>query len=210
MTPEEVESYFTRKDGTFLFARWGRPVAPVVFGLDDNSLAILKGAIEAVMSLTNQQMSETDPELGSNFMFFFFSNWLELIEVPNLDKLVPNMSTLVEQLIEAEANQYRIFRFDNAGAIRACFVFVRMDENLMNVPAQTLMLSQALQSVLLWSDNAFRNSSPLLVSEDNHTLLKPIVSNLIKVAYDPTLPNASDDNSLAVRMSARVKMMVSN
>lgn len=81
MTPEEVESYFTRKDGTFLFARWGRPVAPVVFGLDDNSLAILKGAIEAVMSLTNQQMSETDPELGSNFMFFFFSNWLELIEV---------------------------------------------------------------------------------------------------------------------------------
>ena len=69
MTPEEVESYFTRNDGTFLFARWGRPVAPVVFGLDDNSLAILKGAIEAVMSLTNQQMSETDPELGSNFMF---------------------------------------------------------------------------------------------------------------------------------------------
>ena len=72
MTPEEVENYFTRNDGTFLFARWGRPVAPVVFGLDDNSLAILKGAIEAVMSLTNQQMSETDPELGSNFMFFFF------------------------------------------------------------------------------------------------------------------------------------------
>ena len=72
LTPEEVESYFTRNDGTFLFARWGRPVAPVVFGLDDNSLAILKGAIEAVMSLTNQQMSETDPELGSNFMFFFF------------------------------------------------------------------------------------------------------------------------------------------
>ena len=26
--------------------------------------------------------------------------------MPNLDKLVPNMSTLVEQLIEAEANQY--------------------------------------------------------------------------------------------------------
>ena len=43
----------------------------MVFGLDNNSLAILKGAIEAVMSLTNQQMSETDPELGSNFMFFF-------------------------------------------------------------------------------------------------------------------------------------------
>ncbi len=193
MTPEEVESYFTRNDGTFLFARWGRPVAPVVFGLDDNSLAILKGAIEAVMSLTNQQMSETDPELGSNFMFFFFNNWLELIEVPNLDKLVPNMSTLVEQLIEAEANQYRIFRFDNAGAIRACFVFIKIDENIMQVPAQTLMLSQVVQSVLL-----------------NHTLLKPSVSTLIRVAYDPTLPDASNDKSMALRLSARVTKMVVN
>lgn len=210
MTPEEVESYFTRKDGTFLFARWGRPVAPVVFGLDDNSLAILKGAIEAVMSLTNQQMSETDPELGSNFMFFFFSNWLELIEVPNLDKLVPNMSTLVEQLIEAEANQYRIFRFDNAGAIRACFVFIKIDENIMQVPAQTLMLSQVVQSVLLWSDDAFKSGSPLLVSEDHHTLLKPIVSTLIRVAYDPTLPDASNDKSMALRLSARVTKMVVN
>ena len=210
MTPEEVESYFTRKDGTFLFARWGRPVAPVVFGLDDNSLAILKGAIEAVMSLTNQQMSETDPELGSNFMFFFFSNWLELIEVPNLDKLVPNMSTLVEQLIEAEANQYRIFRFDNAGAIRACFVFIKIDENIMNVPAQTLMLSQVVQSFLLWSDDAFKSGSPLLVSDDHHTLLKPAVSTLIRVAYDPTLPDASNDKSMALRLSARVTKMVVN
>ena len=210
LTPEEVEKYFTRNDGSFSFARWGRSVAPVVFGLDDKALSILKGAIEAIMSLTNKQISETDPELGANFMLFFFSDWLELKELPHLNKLVPNMSTLLDKLIDAEANQYRIFRFDEAGAIRACFVFVRMDENLMNVPAQTLMLSQAVQSVLLWSDNAFRNSSPLLVSEDNHTLLKPIVSNLIKVAYDPTLPNASNDNSLAVRMSARVKMMVSN
>ncbi len=198
MTPEEVESYFTRNDGTFLFARWGRPVAPVVFGLDDNSLAILKGAIEAVMSLTNQQMSETDPELGSNFMFFFFSNWLELIEVPNLDKLVPNMSTLVEKLI------------DNAGAIRACFVFIKIDENIMQVPAQTLMLSQVVQSVLLWSDDAFKSGSPLLVSDDHHTLLKPTVSTLIRVAYDPTLPDASNDKSMALRLSARVSKMVVN
>ena len=73
MTPEEVEKYFIRNDGAFSFARWGRSVAPVVFGLDEKSLSILKGAIEAVMSLTNRQISETDPELGANFMFFFFS-----------------------------------------------------------------------------------------------------------------------------------------
>jgi len=143
-------------------------------------------------------------------MFFFFSNWLELIEVPHLDKLVPNMSTLVEQLIEAEANQYRIFRFDNAGAIRACFVFIKIDENIMQVPAQTLMLSQVVQSVLLWSDDAFKSGSPLLVSDDHHTLLKPTVSTLIRVAYDPTLPDASNDKSMALRLSARVTKMVVN
>jgi hypothetical protein len=143
-------------------------------------------------------------------MFFFLSDWLELQEVPHLDKLIPNMSTLLEKLLEVEANQYRVFRFDRVGAIRACFVFIKMDKHLKKVPAETLMLSQVVQSVLLWSDNVFTHNSPLLVTEDNHTLLKPTISNLIKVAYDPTLPNASNDSSLAMRMSARVKKMVSN
>ena len=210
MKPEDVEKYFTRNDGSFSFSRWGRSVAPVAFGLEDKSISILKGAIEAVLSLTSQQISETDPELGANFIFFFFSNWLELKEVPHLNKLVPNMSKLLEKLIEVEANQYRIFRFDRVGAIRACFVFIKMDKHLKKVPAETLMLSQVVQSVLLWSDNVFTHNSPLLVTEDNHTLLKPTISNLIKVAYDPTLPNASNDSSLAMRMSARVKKMVSN
>ena len=49
MTPEEVEKYFTRNDGSFSFARWGRSVAPVVFGLDDKSLSILKDAIGVLM-----------------------------------------------------------------------------------------------------------------------------------------------------------------
>ena len=35
MTPEDVATHFTRTDGTYLFARWGRPVAPVVFGVED-------------------------------------------------------------------------------------------------------------------------------------------------------------------------------
>lgn len=210
MNPEDVEKYFTRNDGSFSFSRWGRSVAPVAFGLEDKSISILKGAIEAVLSLTSQQISETDPELGSNLMFFFLSDWLELQEVPHLDKLIPNMSTLLGKLLEVEANQYRIFRFDRVGAIRACFVFIKMDKHLKKVPAETLMLSQVVQSILLWSDNVFTHNSPLLVTDDNHTLLKPTISNLIKVAYDPTLPNASNDSSLAMRMSARVKKMVSN
>ena len=52
------------------------------------------------------------------------------------------------------------------GAIRACFVFIKMDKHLKKVPAETLMLSQVVQSVLLWSDNVFTHNSPLLVTED--------------------------------------------
>ena len=101
----------------------GRPIVPIVFGVDDATLSVVKGAVEAVVGLAGIGMAETDPELGANLMFFFFRDWDELTEVPDLDRLVPDIGPLVERLKAADANQYRIFRFDEAGAIRACFVF---------------------------------------------------------------------------------------
>ena len=44
---------------------------------------------------------------------------------------------LCDRLAAAGANQYRAFRFDEAGAIRAAFVFIRMDEALADMPAET-------------------------------------------------------------------------
>ena len=51
MTPDATTALFSRSDGTFHFARWGRPIVPVVFGVEDKTLATLKGAIEAVVAL---------------------------------------------------------------------------------------------------------------------------------------------------------------
>lgn len=62
MTPEAVAAAFTRSDGSYLFARWGRPIAPVVFGVDDATLSIVKGAVEAVVALANHKMTDLDPE----------------------------------------------------------------------------------------------------------------------------------------------------
>ena len=104
----------------------------------------------------------------------------------------------------AEANQYRFFRFDETGAIKACFVFLRMDEHLSAVPAQTLALSQIVQSYLLWSDTAFRDASPLAVSGDT-TILRPDIAGLIRAAYDPVLPSAAQDTSHALRLYARMQ-----
>jgi len=204
MDPSEIEALFTRDGGDYVFARWGRPIAPVVFGVEDASLQVVKGALEAVCVLAEHQMAETDPEFGVNFMWFFLSDWQDVLGVPKLDQLILDLAPLVKRLQAADANQYRIFRFDEAGAIKACFVFVRMDEHLEAVSAETLALSQAVQSILLWSDLAFRDTSPLALA-DGKTVLRPEIANVIRAAYDPVMPVAAQDASHALRLSARLK-----
>jgi len=206
MTADEIETLFVRSDGRFAFARWGRPIAPVVFGVEDSTLAVVKGALEAVCSLANHEMAQTDPELGANLMIFFFRDWQELLDVPDLDRLVPDLTPLTDRLIAADANQYRIFRFDAEGAIKACFVFLRMDAHLSAVPAQTLALSQVVQSMLLWSDLAFRERSPLAVAGET-TILRPDIAGLIRAAYDPVLPHAAQDPACALRLFARLERL---
>ena len=203
MTPEDVEALFTRESGEYAFARWGRPLAPVVFGVDDASLDIVKGAIQAVCHVSGASIAETDPELGSNFIWFFFRDWSELLGVSGMDRLVPDLEALVGRLESFGANQYRFFRFDEAGAIKACFVFLRMDGQLQDVSADTLALNQAVQSFLLWSDVAFRDRSPLAVVDDK-TVLRPEIAAIIRAAYDPVMPAAAQDNSHALRLAARI------
>lgn len=202
MTADEIASLFTRSDGSFLCARWGGPIVPVVFGCDDATLPAVKGAIEAVVRLAGHRMAETDPELGANLMIFFFRDWEELPQVPDLDRLVPDLAPLCERLSREGANQYRAFRFDAAGAIRAAFVFLRMDAALSEVPASTLVLAQAVQVILLWSDTAFRGHPPL-VRDRGGVTLRPDLAAVIRAAYDPVLPAVARDASHALRLAAR-------
>ena len=204
MTPQDIEALFTRSDGRYGFARWGRPIAPIVFGVQDETLSIVKGALEAVVTLAGHHMAETDPELGSNLMIFFFRDWDELLDVPDLDKLIPELGPLVVKLKAADANQYRLFRFDQNGAIKAAFVFLCMDTAMSKLPAETLALQQVAQTVLLWSDTAFRSQSPLAVTEGGATILRPDIADVIRAAYDPVLPVAAQDASHALRMFARL------
>lgn len=201
---DDVQSLFTRSDGTFAFARWGRPIAPVVFGVEDETLSVFKGALEAVCTVAGHQLAETDPELGSNLMVFFCTDWSELAQVPHLDKMIPDLVPLVARLQQVDANQYRIFRFDPNGAIRACFVFLRMDAHLAAVSADTLALSQVVQSMVLWSDTAFKDRSVLAQVGDT-VILRPEFSALLRAAYDPVMPSVADDPSHALRLFARLK-----
>ena len=203
MQAVEIETFFTRSDGQFLCARWGRPIVPVVFGVDDATLSTVKGAIEAVVALAGHKMAETDPELGVNLMVFFFRDWRELLELPDLDRLIDGLEPLVAKLQAAGANQYRVFRFDAANAIKAAFVFIRMDDTLAEAPADTLALSQAVQVILLWSDRAFTDRSAL-AKAGNTVILRPEIGALIRAVYDPVLPAVATDPSHALRLSARM------
>ena len=201
---DDIAAQFTRSDGSYLFARWGRPIAPIVFGVDDATLSVVKGAIEAMSVLANHPLAETDPELGANFLMFFFREWDELLETPDLDRLVPELEELVVKLKSVGANQYRLFRFDEANAIKAVFVFVRMDEALSDVPAEDLALAQAAQSMVLWSDMAFKDRGPL-AQGDGRVILHPDVAAVIRAAYDPVMPASANDPSHALRLSARIQ-----
>jgi hypothetical protein len=81
-----------------------------------------------------------------------------------------------------------------------------MDRHLSAVPAETLALSQIVQSVVLWSDLAFRQRSPLAVAGER-TILRPEISALIRAAYDPILPAMAMDPSHALRLAARMGQM---
>ncbi|NPD14049.1 hypothetical protein HOY34_02405 [Xinfangfangia sp. D13-10-4-6] len=204
MTPDQIQSLFTRPDGSFLCARWGRPIVPVIFGTDDATLAIVKGAIEAVVLLAGHRMAETDPELGANLMVFFFRDWAELPQVPKLDHMIPGLAALCERLRDQGANRYRTFRFDGDGAIRAVFLFIRMDEHLAQMPAEDLALAQGAEAMLSFADGAFGQLSPLARSDGGGVILHPDLARLIRAAYDQVLPAVARDPGHALRLMARM------
>ncbi len=203
MTPDQIEALFTRKDGSYLCARWGRPIVPVVFGLEPETLPVVKGAIEAVVALAGHRMAETDPELGANLMVFFFRDWAELPQVPNLDRMIPDLAATCARLTAEGANQYRSFRRDEAGGIRAAFVFLRMDDHLQAMAAEDLALAQAAEVILTWSPAAVAEGA-LLVRAGGRVVLRPEIAALIRAAYDPVLPVMASDAAHAFRLAARL------
>jgi hypothetical protein len=206
-TRRAVEALFTRSDGGFRFARWGRHLAPVVFGTDDAGIAVFEGALGAVAGLAGLELRDTDPELGANFLVFLVREWRELPSVPNLPKLIPDIEKLVTTLAAAGANQYRIFGFDEDGAIRICITLIRYDDEMQSVSAQTVAVGQSVMGLLLWSDHAFTGESPIAAVEGGRAVVKPWHANLIRAAYDPALPPAASDPALAFRLAARMALL---
>lgn len=188
MTPDDITRLFTSDDGQFLCARWARPVAPVAFGLADETLTIFRAAMAAVLADARHPMTDTDPEMGANLMVFAVRDWSELDGVPDLDRLT-GLPGLPARLSAQSADQYRLLRFDADGAIRACLSFLRVGGALADAhPAQLAegVAVNALLSFARWQ-----------------TPSRPLAA-LIRAAYDPLLPACATDPAHALRLSARL------
>ena len=184
---DEIAGLFTR-DGQYLCARWGRPIAPVIFGLGDESLPVFRDATRAVIAHAGQSLAETDPEMGANMMTFFVRDWDELAALPDLDRLT-GQPGLVERLKRQGASHYRLFRFDPDGAIRACMNFVNMGDKLADAHPAQLAEALAVNSMLTFAHDV----TPT-----------PELAGLIRAAYDPAMPRVARDPSHALRLAARL------
>ncbi|MEM1160283.1 MAG: hypothetical protein AAGJ28_05070 [Pseudomonadota bacterium] len=205
--PDWATAHFTRRDGSFRFARWSRAIAPVIVGTNDDGCRIFEDGIAVVARLAGIDMTELDPDLGANFLVFLVNDWAELDEAPNLVRLIPNLADLIETLSDHGANQYRVFNFDEDGGIRLCITLLRYDEELQKISAQALAVSQAFQGMLLWSDAAFSSESPIALMEDGTCVVKPRHADLLKVAYAPELPVSATDQAFALRLAARLTVI---
>ncbi len=184
---DQIAALFTR-DGDYLAARWGRPVAPVIFGLADDSLDIFRGALKAAYAHAGHPVTDTDPEIGANLMMFFCREWDELAEIPDLDQLT-GQPDLIARLKQQHADYYQIFRFDPDGSIRACLCFVRMGGALADAHPAQLAETLAMRTMLTFAQQV--------------TATAPL-AQVIRAAYDPVMPTVARDPSHAMRLAARV------
>ena len=202
---------FTSPDQRYHFARWGRPIAPVVFGVGDENLPHLKDAIAMTVGISGGMLVDTDPELGANFMWFFCRDWDEMLVIPDLDKLIPNFVNLITELQEKNATRYRSFGFEKNGAIQLCVVLIRVDAATERMSLQTLGTSETFQSLLTFGENAFDVHSPIAtIKVNNLCIVKPEYAAVVRAAYDPALPAASIDPAHALRVSARAMKLLAD
>ncbi|SIS56352.1 hypothetical protein [Phaeovulum vinaykumarii] len=196
LTPETIAALFTRDD-SYRFARWTRPIVPCVFGADDATLAAIKGGIEAVVTLAGHRMAETDAEMGANLWVFLIRDWAELDGVPELGGLIEGIGQTAQILAARGASRYAQVRFEAEGAIRAVFLFVRVDE-AAPMAAEDLALELGVTAILDWA------RPPVLGLAGDRMVVPPDLASLIRAAYDPVLPAASADPAHALRLFARV------
>lgn len=198
----------------FKFARWGGPISPVVSGLDEAGAKLFVQGIEAVAEAAGAEIDEIDPEMGANFQVYMMTDWAHATRAPNLPNFLPDLPALIERLTEADANRYRVFAFDDQGAIRAAITLLCYDEQMRAAPVDYIALSEAMLGMLVYDEAGVAEDRPVVMaqldeSDDPRAIVEPWHAMLLRAAYDPAIPAGSKDPSLAMRLAARIEVQAS-
>lgn len=190
LSAEDIKTLFTDKTGSFLCARWQRPVAPVIFGLADETLDVFRAALRAALADIRHPITEADPESGANWLCFAVRDWGELASVPDLE-VMTGINGLPERLAAQSASTYRLFRFEADGAVRACFTFLNFGGKLQSAHPGALAEAVAMSSLATWARD--------IVPDKNHAAV-------LRAVYHPVLPDVARDDSHALRLFARTQV----
>ncbi|MEM7268543.1 MAG: hypothetical protein AAF401_04740 [Pseudomonadota bacterium] len=206
-TADRIQALFGGE--AFKFSRWGGGITPVVVGLDDKGVQLFEEAIGAVAEVAGVEIEEIDPEMGANMMVYIMSDWAHAAQAPNLPNFIPELPALIARLSAANANRYRVFAFDDAGAIRASITLLRYDEQMQAAPVDYIALTEAALAMLVYDEQGVAADRPIVMAkfddeEDARAIMAPFHARLLQAAYDPTIPSGSNDPSLALRLAARV------
>ena len=92
-----------------------------------------------------------------------------------------------------------------------CVVLIRVDAATERMSLQTLGTSETFQSLLTFGENAFDVHSPIAtIKVNNLCIVKPEYAAVVRAAYDPALPAASNDPAHALRVSARAMKLLAD
>ncbi|MEM7242723.1 MAG: hypothetical protein AAF429_11110 [Pseudomonadota bacterium] len=209
LSESEITDLFTQADGSYQFARWGRPIAPVVFGVNDDILKGLRAAIESTVGITGQKLAEVDPELGTNFIWIFVREWDELMTLPDIGKLIPDLDKKLVEIKKSNSNSYRYLTFDPDGAIMFACVIIRPVGDYAKQSVSVIGAAETVLTLATFGANAFKEESPLaMLPENKVVIVKPKYAAVIRAAYDETMPVRSDDAAHAMRIKARADILI--
>ncbi|MCI4662562.1 MAG: hypothetical protein MRY63_12175 [Neomegalonema sp.] len=192
---DKIAALFTREDG-FLFAKWTRPMVLRVLGTDATGEKQIRSAFASTASAADLGIADEDPELGANMLVAFCDDWRELVGLHGLDALLPEGDRLIARLIAADVNEYTLFNFDADGGIRCAVILLRYQSEWRRMAPETLALTLAARALLLWSEEAFAQSSPV-IRRRNGPKIENWFANLLSAAYDASVPTRSTDPALA-------------
>lgn len=203
LSPQHIETMFMHSDG-YRFARWARPIVPVVFGVEDETLGIMKTAIATTVGITGRKIEELDPEIGANFMWFFCKDWEEILDIPKLEKLIPNLKEIISTLQSNNINTHRVFSFEATGGIKLCVVLICLKGEVATISIDALTMRETFLALTLWSSSYFLKINPIAVIATNTLcVVKPKYAVVLRAIYNPILPNATTDKTHALRVFAR-------